>query len=171
MIGDGQAFDINITNKQKENATLNIEGVNNFKGYEVYLSDSYNYKLYNLKENNVIGLTPLPGSSYRVLIGNTDFIKEAENAMLPKGYNLYQNYPNPFNPVTTIEYSIPKTGFVTLKIYNILGKEVAALVDEQQTAGYYRVTFPSKGNYESGVYFYRIQAGSFTQTKKLLLIK
>lgn len=171
MIGAGQAFDLNITDKQKEKATLKIEGVNNFKKYEVYLSDSYNYKLYNLKENNVIGLTPQTSSGCRVLIGNKDFIKAAENAMLPKGYNLYQNYPNPFNPVTTIEYSIPKTGFVTLKVYDILGKEVAALVNEQQAAGYYRVTFPSKGNYSSGVYFYRIQAGSFVQTKKLLLMK
>jgi ligand-binding sensor domain-containing protein len=170
-IGDGQTFDVDIIDKQKEKVTLKVEGVNNFKGHEVYLLDSYNYKIYNLKENNVIGLTPLSSSSYRVLIGNTDFINAAKNEILPKGYNLYQNYPNPFNPVTTIEYSIPKTSFVSLKVYDILGKEVVALVNEQQAAGYYRVVFPSKGKYSSGVYFYRIQVGSFTQTKKLLLMK
>ncbi len=169
--GNGQAFNINITDKRKEQLTLKSEGVNNFKGSEVYLADTYNAKLYNMKENNSIVLNPLQQAEYQILIGSTAFIKAEEAAILPADYKLYQNYPNPFNPNTTIEYSIPKTTNVTLKVYNILGKEVAVLVNGLQTAGNYRVEFSANSGYASGVYFYRIQAGSFVQTKKLLLLK
>ena len=171
MTGNGQAFDINITDKQKEQLTLKSEGVSNFTGSEVYLADIYSAKIYNMKESNSITLNPVQQAEYQILIGNANFIKAEEAEILPTEYKLYQNYPNPFNPNTTIEYSIPKTSNVILKVYNILGKEAAVLVNGQQTAGNYRVVFPSKGGYASGVYFYRIQAGSFVQTKKLLLLK
>ena len=92
---------------------------------------------------------------------------------------LEQNYPNPCNPSTTIKYSIPTSEFVTLKVYDVLGNEVATLVDEEKPAGSYEVEFSAKGiaygrnayNLSSGIYFYTMQAGSFTQTKKLILIK
>jgi hypothetical protein len=171
MTGNGQAFVININDKLKEPLTLKSEGVNNFKNSEVYLVDINNAKLYNLKENNSIIINPALRSEYQVLIGNADFIKTEQAELLPADYKLFQNYPNPFNPVTTIEYSVPKTSYVTLKVYDILGKEVAVLVNGPQTAGYYRVQFPSKGSYASGVYFCRMKAGSFVQTKKLLLLK
>jgi hypothetical protein len=87
-----------------------------------------------------------------------------------KGFALAQNYPNPFNPTTTINYSIDKAGLVTLKIYNILGKEAASLVNEFKSAGSYSVPF-NASNMTSGVYIYKLQAGSQSITKKLTLMK
>lgn len=89
---------------------------------------------------------------------------------LPQVYELSQNYPNPFNPVTKIEYSIPTESFVTLKVYNIMGQEVATLVNEKQTASNYVATFDGK-TLASGVYFYKLTAGNFVSTKKLMLLK
>ncbi len=89
---------------------------------------------------------------------------------LPRKYGIEQNYPNPFNPVTTIRYSIPEQGLVSLKFYNVIGEEVKTLVNEIQQPGYYDVTFEGT-NFSSGVYFYRIQAGSFIETKKMILLR
>ena len=89
---------------------------------------------------------------------------------IPNRFSLSQNYPNPFNPSTKIVYQIPVKALVTLKVYDILGREVTTLVDAQQNAGQYHVTFDGS-RLASGVYFYRIQAGSFIQTKKLMLLK
>ncbi|HEX2786329.1 MAG TPA: T9SS type A sorting domain-containing protein [Ignavibacteria bacterium] len=85
-------------------------------------------------------------------------------------YTLSQNYPNPFNPSTKINFSIPKAGFTTLKVYDILGKEVATLVNGMQTAGTHTIDF-NASNLASGAYFYRIQVGDFVATKRMLLIK
>lgn len=92
------------------------------------------------------------------------------NTISPKYYFLSEAYPNPFNPSTVINYSIPQLGFVTLKVYDLIGREVATLVDEEKSTGDYEVEFDGS-NLSSGVYFYRIQAGSFTDTKKFILLK
>lgn len=97
-------------------------------------------------------------------------VNKASNTNLPAIFALHQNYPNPFNPSTTIRYDLPKTCLTTLKIYDLLGCEVTVLVDEQKPAGVYQVTFNAR-SLSSGVYFYRLQAGSYTETKKLLLLK
>ena len=90
--------------------------------------------------------------------------------LLPHLFLLQQNYPNPFNPNTKISYQLPVAGIVTLKIFDILGKEVATLVDEYKPAGIYDVQF-TMNNLSSGVYFYQLKAGTFTQTKKMILLK
>ena len=95
---------------------------------------------------------------------------KAEDYLVPASFELKQNYPNPFNPSTTIEYSIPKVANVTLKIFDVLGKEVATLVNESKSAGTYIINW-NASNYSSGLYFYRINAGSFTETKKMFLVK
>jgi predicted GH43/DUF377 family glycosyl hydrolase len=92
------------------------------------------------------------------------------NENFPNDYVLHQNYPNPFNPTTNIEFSIPKSEFVTLKIYNILGEEVNTLVSERLTFGKYKYEWDGR-SLTSGVYLYRIQAGEFQQIKKMVLIK
>ena len=89
---------------------------------------------------------------------------------LPKVYALEQNYPNPFNPVTVIEYSLPRQSFVSLKIYDVLGRVAQTLVEERQEAGYYKAEFDATA-LSSGVYFYRLVGGSFVSTKKMLLLK
>ncbi len=88
----------------------------------------------------------------------------------PNEYVLYQNYPNPFNPSTNIQYAISSKQFVTLKVYDILGNELATLINEVKPAGTYEVTWNAV-NLPSGVYFYQLKAGNFTATKKLLLLK
>ncbi len=94
----------------------------------------------------------------------------AEDATVPNNYSLSQSYPNPFNPTTQIKYALPKAGAVTLKVYNTLGQEVATLVSQEQKPGYYAVTFDAS-RFASGVYFYRIQAGNYSLTKKMVLLK
>ena len=93
-----------------------------------------------------------------------------EQNNLPASFSLRQNYPNPFNPTTTINYSIPKSTYVTKKVYDILGREVTTLVNENKPVGNYSVQFDA-GKLVSGVYFYRMDSGSFMQTKKIILIK
>jgi hypothetical protein len=93
-----------------------------------------------------------------------------KNKLQPTGYHLSQNYPNPFNPSTFIEFQIAEFSFVSLKIYDLLGREIATLVDEEKFPGNYKVEF-NAGDLPSGTYYYQIKAGSFFSTKKLLLIK
>ncbi len=94
---------------------------------------------------------------------------EVDVRLLDK-FTLEQNYPNPFNPTTTIKYSVPKLSFITLKIYDVLGSEVALLVNEEKRVGTYELKWDA-ANLSSGVYFYRLQAGSFVETKSMLLVK
>ncbi|MBI5020137.1 MAG: T9SS type A sorting domain-containing protein, partial [Ignavibacteriales bacterium] len=100
----------------------------------------------------------------------TDPVGVKEIAIMPTKYELQQNYPNPFNPITTITYAILKESFVTLKVYNVLGVEVATLVSEKQNAGTFTATFDANG-FSSGMYFYKITAGDFVSTKKMILVK
>jgi len=89
---------------------------------------------------------------------------------IPNSYSLSQNYPNPFNPTTKINFALPKQGLVTLKIYDVLGREVRTLVNEVKSAGQYSVDF-NASEFSSGVYFYKLESGTFSETKRMLLIK
>ncbi len=103
--------------------------------------------------------------------GKSDYSNEIEaDVKSPADYSLLQNYPNPFNPSTTIKYSIPKKNYVSLIVYDLLGNEAAILVDEAKPAGNYEVEFDAS-NLSSGVYFYKLQAGSFMQTKKMIVLR
>jgi hypothetical protein len=93
-----------------------------------------------------------------------------EAAVIPRQFSLQQNYPNPFNPSTTIKYELPRTGHVSLTLYDILGRDVSVLVNERRDIGIHEVKFDGS-NLASGVYLYRLQAGDFVQTKRLLLLK
>jgi hypothetical protein len=88
----------------------------------------------------------------------------------PTYYKLYQNYPNPFNPLTKIRFSIPSSGNITLKIFDILGREVKTLLSESKPTGTYEVSFDG-GELASGIYFYQLRSGDFIQTKKMMLLK
>lgn len=93
-----------------------------------------------------------------------------EQNTIPNGFALKQNYPNPFNPLTVISYQIPTSTFVRLKVFDVIGNEVASLVNSEQHAGFYNVTF-NANNLSSGIYFYRLETSGFSETKKLILIK
>ena len=137
-----------------------------------------------------IGFTSVSGLSF---FDKPVSVEDDETANVPRVYDLFQNYPNPFNPSTLINYQIPNAGYVTLIVYDVLGNEVATLVDEEKSAGSYEVKFSAIGGsasggdasaLSSGIYFYRIQAGdpstgspegqagqSFVETKKMVLLR
>ena len=93
-----------------------------------------------------------------------------DNGLTISSFELSQNYPNPFNPATRIRYTIPQTANVEIKIFDVLGREVETLVSELKSPGQYEVNF-NGGNLASGIYFYRIEAGDFIATKKMILMK
>jgi len=103
----------------------------------------------------------------------TDLVTNVnQDFQISESFSLSQNYPNPFNPTTIINYQLPKSGFVTLKVYDVLGNEVALLVNEYMQAGVYKTQLAANAfNLASGVYFYRLTVGTFSDTKKMLLIK
>jgi len=105
----------------------------------------------------------------RSLVVSSSNVNEYENT-IPKQFVLSQNYPNPFNPTTTINYQLPISGYLTLKVYNLLGQEVATIFEGVQSAGNYSVTFDANG-LTGGIYFYQLKAGSFVENKKFILLK
>ena len=120
-----------------------------------------------------------PGTDYRekiligciidsVIYGNLVSVKSEQ--FPPKGFSLLQNYPNPFNPSTTISFEIPEGSFVTIKVYDILGNEIATLVNEEKPLGSYEAEF-NANNLPSGIYFYTLSTGNFLSTKKMILLK
>ena len=111
-----------------------------------------------------------PGGVWRRPLSEMLTAVNSEYDPVPATYALQQNYPNPFNPSTTVRYELPKASHVTLKVYTTLGQEVATLVDEAQEPGYKSVQFDGS-HLSSGVYFYRLQAGDFVQSMKLVLMK
>ncbi len=116
------------------------------------------------------GTSSAIGEIYKVYITPKSVGISNVSSEIPDSYNLAQNYPNPFNPSTRIKFSLPKSGFVRINIYNALGQRVSELVNEQLNSGTYEVTWYSD-NFAAGVYFYTMDAGDFIQTKKMLLVK
>ena len=106
--------------------------------------------------------------SYPVMIN--DIATSVKTSSPPFQFDLYNNYPNPFNPSTEISFSLQESEKVTLKVYNILGQEVALLVNQEMTAGQHSVKFVGNG-LSSGVYIYKLNAGSFSSIKKMVLLK
>lgn len=97
-------------------------------------------------------------------------VEDEKSVNIPNEFILSQNYPNPFNPETSIKYQLSAISFVSLKVFDVLGREVATLVNEEKPAGTYTINFNAEG-LSSGVYFYRINAGNFVQIKKLVFMK
>lgn len=126
-------------------------------GYTSFAGSRLLWNTIGLKTDSDFNTTPIVSINYT----NSSIINEFE---------LFQNYPNPFNPVTTIKYSIPISGLVTLKIYDVLGKELRILVNETKSAGTYKIEFDGN-SLPSGIYFYRIQSADFVDTKRMILLK
>lgn len=112
---------------------------------------NYDMEIYTANINTIVGVSPIANN-------------------IPTKFNLEQNYPNPFNPVTSIKYSIPNSENIKLVVYDVLGKEISTLVNEKQFPGNYEVNFDGSNN-PSGIYFYKLITESFTDTKKMILIK
>ncbi len=130
----------------------------------------------SVKYSNTYKFVLAGGYSGSAIITNTQVFADVITGIvpvgteIPKDFSVSQNYPNPFNPVTKIDFALPKSGNVTMKVYNILGKEVATLVNETKNAGNYTVSF-NASNLSSGMYFYKIEANGFTEVKKMMLVK
>jgi len=136
---------------QKSGTTNILEGV--------YFSDANN--------GTAVGLN---GTILHTTNGGVTFIEEHQIYEIPTQFLLSNNWPNPFNPSTRITYTIPKRSDVSIKVFNLLGSEVTELVKSEMEAGGYDIEF-NASNLPSGVYFYRIQAGNFIDTKKMILLK
>jgi Tol biopolymer transport system component len=120
----------------------------------------------------VFNSTMASGGGHEIFLGyNIQFVGVEDGpAIKPYNYELFQNYPNPFNPSTKIHYGLPEPTHVTLKVYNLLGQDIATLVDERQQTGVYTVEFDGS-EFSSGIYFYVIKAGEFVKSRKMTLIK
>jgi hypothetical protein len=134
---------------------IQVNGVNALAQHRVYAT-------------NIIKLNGATSSSASGMQSND--VQAVQTTQAPTSTALAQNYPNPFNPTTTIEYALPQAAMVSLKIYDILGREVQTLVNEPKSAGFYAATFDAS-RLSSGTYFYKLVAGSFVQTKKMVLVK
>ena len=151
-------LDVHSLDSIKEVARANTPGWSNAictNAHYVFLSDHLNgVYIYDQKE----------------IITNISLLSSCG---FPASYRLFQNYPNPFNPITTINYSVPQSSFVTIKVYDVLGREVETLVNEYKQAGYYNCKLRiENGELPSGVYFYKLQTDNgFSETKKMLLLK
>lgn len=160
--------------------TVTVNGVSASQTYSTsfygsidkYYFKAGNYLQFYSNDPNVYGLVQfykLSLNSQTVEVESEGLGTEVDQTTLDF-FEIRQNYPNPFNPSTTIRYAIPTNSFVTLKIYDLLGNDVAVLVDEENEAGFHQVEFDGSG-LASGVYFYALQTGSFVQTKKFILLK
>jgi hypothetical protein len=161
---------------QNENLLISIN-----RDLQVFIND---YPLYNYttltkyrsrrNRNDTAMPTSLTQSYYRANIQielNTVMgVSNQTITDIPKKYDLKQNYPNPFNPETKISFDIPKQGFVSLRIYDLLGREVRTLVNEVKSPGSYNIDF-NASELSSGVYFYKLETNGFTDIKKMMLIK
>jgi len=142
-----------------------------FQGHPVIVSDDAGGAIvgwYDLRAGGYGG----PYDFYAQHIGSDGSVTKVNNRVsgVATEFSLSQNYPNPFNPSTKIQFSVAQAGFVTLKIYDLLGREVATLVHQDLKPSSYSVTW-NASNFASGAYFYRLQSGGFVETKKLLLMK
>jgi len=116
------------------------------------------------------------GIILRTTNGGATFVEDENNFTQPKDFLLEQNYPNPFNPVTKINFTISEFSFTTLKVYDLLGREITTLVNEEKPAGEYEVEFNAanllpNGSLTSGIYFYQLRAGEYVETKKMILLR
>ena len=150
------------------NNPLQISYSNN-NGGSLLLGGDFNRQLY--LDNYTLTAS---GNARNSFIAKLNLSKNAtavsSQSKMPLSYSLSQNYPNPFNPTTTIKYQIPNAAHVVLKVYDILGKEVATLVDRNKAAGQYKATF-NASKLASGVYLYRLKSGKYSSVKKLMLLK
>lgn len=184
---DGELWPFEVKTNIRDKVNLTFEGIENVPPeLEVWLVDDALKITQNLRENNHYAVTgseqPKP---LKLVVGKHGFVGEklAEAQAIPTTYELSQNFPNPFNPATTIRYGLPQAGRVTLKIYNLLGAEVARLInDEPRAAGYHAAIWDGRNHggkvVASGVYIYRLQAGpstgsgqTFVQTRKMVLLQ
>ena len=179
----------NISDQQKSvTLNLSISGTPNLlfsdpqDGKTYYVNDVYNDSTYQITFTggaaNFSMNVPAYGTAVLIIadsvkkisVPSLNAVKQFSNVSVPDQYSLSQNYPNPFNPSTMINFQIPVNGMVSLKVYDVLGREIGTLVNDSRPAGNYSVNFDAT-SLSTGLYFYRLHSGNFTETKRMMLVK
>ncbi len=179
----------NIAEQQRSvTLSLSISGTPNLlfsnptDGKTYYVNDVYNDSSYQIKftggSANFSMSIPAYGTAVliisdsvrKIVVPKITSVQQLAESTIPENYSLSQNYPNPFNPATVISYQLSANSIVSLKVFDIVGREVATLVNDRQEAGTYQTLFNAQG-LASGLYFYQLRAGSYTETKKMMLVK
>ncbi len=167
---DNIVEDVVIQLYKGDKLSTTIASTSNHRAYKWYISTTFAIGSdYSIKiKSKTDTLFDISDKYFAVIDTTNTFVKNESSVV--KDYALYQNYPNPFNPTTTIYFALPSQSFVSLKVFDMLGRKVATLVSENMSAGSYTRQWNAT-NISSGIYFYRLQAGSFTETKKLVLLR
>jgi hypothetical protein len=172
-LGDGQVWEFDVRNIQKSRTQLWMKGLSGIPmENDVVLVNDSNTGPYDLRVNEkYVYLPQQEVTHFRLIVGNHQFVAREAGQDVPTRFELAQNYPNPFNPTTTIRFALPVDAAVRLSVYNILGEEVARLVDGAQRAGFLTIDFDAR-NLPSGVYVYRLSANGRTiSSRKMMLLK
>ncbi|MFN0156513.1 MAG: T9SS type A sorting domain-containing protein [Bacteroidota bacterium] len=173
---DGVEWNMEVRSNIRDRVTLEFSQLESVPGeLEIFLIDDLLKATVNLRlvrSYSFLNSGESHSRKLRLIVGTPSFLsnKLAEVSTIPTSFVLFQNFPNPFNPNTTIRYGLPVATHVSVRVYNQLGQEVAVLTDEVQAAGYKAAEFDGR-NLASGVYYYRMQAGQFSEVKKFLLLK
>ena len=179
---DGETWTFNVKSNINEKVKLTFEGIDLVsEQFEVWLVDEKLNIIKNLREKNtyyVTGSNANCPKRLELVVGNNNFIEEtlAEVKVIPKTFELSQNFPNPFNPSTTIKYGLPKDSEVTMKIFNMLGQEVAALIDKEiMPAGYHAVVWDGRNEHgtivANGIYLCHFHSGNIALLRKMVFMK
>jgi len=183
LSSDGYVWDFEVaTGKGHETVTLKFDGMSEVPaGLEVYLIDERAGTARNLRQNPSYTFRAVADGgkkALRVVVGSRTYVQTNSNevALVPANFELAQNFPNPFNPETLIRYALPEAATVTLEIYNMLGQKVRTLVNHApQAADFYAITWNGRDDngkaLASGMYLYRLSAGSYVNTRKMVLMK
>jgi len=184
-LNPGEGYDqLIVTGIAQLSGKLDVSTFNNFQPevgqvYEIITANTVTGTFEQIVSHGGLGFdVNYNSNNVSITITSPLDVEDEDEELIPTDYVLYQNYPNPFNPTTKIKYGIPNSGLITLQVYNLLGEVVTILVNKQQSAGIYEVSFDAT-NLTSGIYLYKIQAGdpsagsgqSFVETKKMVLLK
>jgi hypothetical protein len=153
---------------------LSVSGIEEIPyGMEAWLILDNKSKI-RLEEGSIVNLSDEVVSA-RLIVGDENYLEDNGSIVIPKEFTLEQNYPNPFNPTTTIKFTLPEPASVRLDVYNLLGRKVITLLDKELPVGDYTAVWDGVDNtgqpVASGIYLYRIDAGTFKASKKMMLLK
>lgn len=176
IAAEGQRFNLTLDAEPGESITLEASGLSAFADREVKLIRESNSMSYDLHETSTVTVTPeSENTDYVLLLGSADYVDSEQSEVVPDEVKLLPNYPNPFQGQTTLRFTLPEQQEVRLVIYDVLGRAVRTLVNEQKQSGVHSIRWDGRNNagqpVASGLYLGRLEVGETTQTRKLLLVK
>lgn len=168
---EGQQFPVRLTAKPEQPVTIKAEGIENYSMERLVILDPKTGKTYDLLSPQSVQYVPQERSTDLLLVmGDSRYLNEQQNNMLPEQVSIKPNYPNPFNPTTTLQFALPEQSEVRVQVYDMIGRKVSTLVNEVREAGIHTVTFDASRQ-ASGMYFAVFEIGSHRHIQKMMLIK